>query len=94
MSRPLTLFIWYSEKILDYFQELIDSLEKRLLDSSFTTGISILPPSASTNLMAQEIARYEYSEFESLRQSAKDKQTDLLRLKITVTKSPRTTLIG
>lgn len=78
------------EKILDYFQESIDSLEKegvRLF--SFTTVVNmffLLSINSFVNLKKLQVTT-PHDKFESLRQFARGEQTDLPGLKISVAKA-------
>jgi hypothetical protein len=80
----------YSKKILDFFQESIDSLEKEAVRFfSFTTVVSmsfLLSINSSDGLKKLQDTN-THDEFESLRQSARGEQTDLPELKVSVAKA-------
>jgi hypothetical protein len=96
-NHKLQYLLQYSKKILDFFQESIDSLEKdavRLF--SFITVVSM-----SFQLSAQQsegITKMQdtnlHDEFEPLRQTARGQQTDLPELKLTVAKAIALLLVG
>ncbi|MDW0316262.1 MAG: hypothetical protein QN716_12895, partial [Nitrososphaeraceae archaeon] len=79
-----------SKKILDFFQESIDSLEKEAVRLfSFTTVVSmsfLLSINSSDGLKKLQDTN-THDEFESLRQSARGEQTDLPELKVSVAKA-------
>lgn len=87
----------YSRKILDYFQESIDSLEKEAVRLfSFTTVVSMsffLSINHSGGLKKLQDTNPS-DEFESLRQSARGEQIDLPGLKKSVAKAIELLLLG
>jgi len=84
--QQLIYSLQYSKKILDYFQESIDSLEKEAVRLfSFTTVVSMSFLISINRKKLQDTNSSD--EFESLRQSARGEHTDLLRLKKSVTKA-------
>ena len=89
-NHKLIYSLQYSKKILDFFQESIDLLEKEAVRLfSFTTVvsmsflISINRGGGERNYKIWTLS----DEFESLRQSARGEKTDLLRLKKSVTRA-------
>ena len=85
-NYKLIYSLQYSKKILDYFQESIDSLEKEAVRLfSFTTVVSMSFLISINRKKLQDTNSDD--EFESLRQSARGELTDLLRLKKSVTKA-------
>jgi hypothetical protein len=89
-NHKLLYSLQYSKKILDFFQESIDSLEKEAIRLfSFTTVVSmsfLLSINSSDGLKKLQDTN-THDEFESLRQSARGEQTDLLELKVSVAKA-------
>jgi hypothetical protein len=89
-NHKLIYSLQYSKKILDFFQESIDSLEKEAVRLfSFTTVVSmsfLISISRSDGLKKLQDTNSS-DEFVSLRQSARGEQTDLLRLKKSVAKA-------
>ena len=89
-NHKLIYSLQYSKKILDFFQESIDSLEKEAVRLfSFTTVVSmsfLISINRSDGLKKLQDPNSR-DEFESLRQSARGEKTDLLRLKKSVTKA-------
>jgi regulator of replication initiation timing len=85
-NYKLIYSLQYSKKILDYFQESIDSLEKEAVRLfSFTTVVSMSFLISINRKKLQDTNSGD--EFESLRQSARGELTDLLRLKKSVIKA-------
>ena len=85
-NYKLIYSLQYSKKILDYFQESIDSLEKEAVRLfSFSTVVSMSFLISINRKKLQDTNSGD--EFESLRQSARGELTDLLRLKKSVTKA-------
>jgi hypothetical protein len=89
-NHKLLYSLQYSKKILDFFQESIDSLEKEAVRLfSFTTVVSmsfLLSINSSDGLKKLQDTN-THDEFESLRQSARGEQRDLLELKVSVAKA-------
>jgi hypothetical protein len=89
-NHKLLYSLQYSKKILDFFQESIDSLEKEAIRLfSFTTVVSmsfLLSINSSDGLKKLQDTN-THDEFESLRQSARGEQTDLPELKVSVAKA-------
>ena len=89
-NHKLLYSLQYSKKILDFFQESIDSLEKEAVRLfSFTTVVSmsfLLSINSSDGLKKLQDSN-THDEFESLRQSARGEQTDLPELKVSVAKA-------
>jgi hypothetical protein len=85
-NHKLIYSLQYSKKILDFFQESIDLLEKEAVRLfTFTTVVSM---SFLISLNRKKLQDMNSSdEFESLRQSARGEKTDLLRLKKSVTRA-------
>jgi hypothetical protein len=89
-NHKLMLSLQYSKKILDFFQESIDSLEKeavRLFSFSTVVNMSFLLSITYFDGFKKLQYTSPRDEFESLRQSARGEQTDLPRLKIAVAKA-------
>jgi hypothetical protein len=95
-NHKLLYSLQYSKKILDFFQESIDSLEKEAVRLfSFTTVVSmsfLLSINSSDGLKKLQDTN-THDEFESLRHSARGEQTDLLELKVSVAKAKQLLLI-
>jgi hypothetical protein len=89
-NHKLLYSLQYSKKILDFFQESIDSLEKEAIRLfSFTTVVSmsfLLSINSSDGLKKLQDTN-THDEFESLRQSARGEQTNLPELKVSVAKA-------
>ena len=89
-NHKLIYSLQYSKKILDFFQESIDSLEKEAVRLfSFTTVVSmsfLISINRSDGLKKLQDPNPR-DEFESLRQSARGEKTDLLSLKKSVAKA-------
>jgi hypothetical protein len=89
-NHKLIYSLQYSKKILDFFQESIDSLEKEAVRLfSFTTVVSmsfLISINHSDGLRKLQDPNPR-DEFESLIQSSKGEKTDLLRLKKSVAKT-------
>ena len=86
----------YSKKILDFFQESIDSLEKeavRFFSFSIVVSMSFLLSINSSDGLKKLQDTNTHDEFESLRQSARGEQTDLPELKVSVAKAIEQTFI-
>ena len=85
-NHKLIYSLQYSKKILDFFQESIDLLEKEAVRLfSFTTVVSMSFLISINRKKLQDMNSSD--EFESLRQSARGEKTDLLRLKKSVTRA-------
>jgi hypothetical protein len=89
-NHKLLYSLQYSKKILDFFQESIDSLEKeavRLFSFTSVVSMSFLLSINSSDGLKKLQDTNTHDEFESLRQSARGEQTDLLELKVSVAKA-------
>jgi hypothetical protein len=85
-NHKLIYSLQYSKKILDFFQESIDLLEKEAVRLfTFTTVVSMSFLISINRKKLQDMNSSD--EFESLRQSARGEKTDLLRLKKSVTRA-------
>jgi hypothetical protein len=89
-NHKLIYSLQYSKKILDFFQESIDSLEKeavRLFSFTIVVSMSFLFSINRSDGLKKLHDPNPRDEFETLRQSARGEKTDLLRLKKSVAKA-------
>lgn len=96
-NHKLQYLLQYSKKILDYFQESIDSLEKeavRLFSFTAVVSMSFLFSINCSDGLKKLQETNIHDEFEPLRQSSIGEQTDLPGLKVTVAKAIDLLLVG